>query len=467
MAITCDLPPQSPAIVALITNDVIGERMAGPGIRYWELARVLERHFTVKLIVPPHLSGESSVPRQDFPAAVHLCESARNLKALTQTSDIIITLGDNLLLYPFLAQLGKYLVVDIYDPYLLSGLARDAQAQMSEQLNNHERYLNLLASQLRSGDFFVCAGEKQRDYWLGALSTAGRVNPYTYQQDPILRRLIDVVPFGLPTYPPKHTRPVLKGVYKSIAQDDKVLLWGGGIWNWFDAPTLIKAMPQILQRRSNVKLFFMGVKRPNSGARMSAVDEAIGLSKKLGLYDKAIFFNDWVPYNERQNYLLEADIGVSLHLNHIETRFAFRTRLLDYLWAALPTVTTCGDVMSETLAHYQLARLINPGDVDGLVKAVLGLLDAPTLKKDLSAQFKKAAKAFSWETVAQPLVEFCAAPYYAPDRAYFQQNQALSGAKRSTPHWALKSWRVLREEGAFGLLKQGKEYLRWEKMMKS
>jgi hypothetical protein len=36
-------------------------------------------------------------------------------------------------------------------------------------------------------------------------------------------------------------------------------------------------------------------------------------------------------------------IGVSAHPAHLETRFAFRTRMLDYLWAGLPIVSTEGE----------------------------------------------------------------------------------------------------------------------------
>ena len=43
---------QSP-VIALIPNDTVGEQMAGPGIRYWEFARVLGERFQVKLIAPP------------------------------------------------------------------------------------------------------------------------------------------------------------------------------------------------------------------------------------------------------------------------------------------------------------------------------------------------------------------------------------------------------------------------------
>ena len=52
--------------------------------------------------------------------------------------------------------------------------------------------------------------------------------------------------------------------------------------------------------------------------------------------DSKVHFNyDWVPYAERARFLLDADLGVSAHFDTVETRFAFRTRLLDYFWVHL------------------------------------------------------------------------------------------------------------------------------------
>ena len=38
--------------ILLISNDVIGERMAGPGIRSWEFAKALSGSFQISLAVP-------------------------------------------------------------------------------------------------------------------------------------------------------------------------------------------------------------------------------------------------------------------------------------------------------------------------------------------------------------------------------------------------------------------------------
>jgi glycosyltransferase involved in cell wall biosynthesis len=448
--------------VLLICNDVVGERMAGPGIRYWEFARVLSNSFAVTLTVPPFVKMKAFPGQPDFAAELVICRSEAELRALTAKADVIVTLGIVPLVYPFLANTDKPLVSDVYDPFLLSGLSQYADRPWAERIAHHEGYRRALNLQIEAADFFICASEKQRDYWLGMLSALGRINPYTHDDDHTLRRLIDVVPFGLPVEPPKHTTPVLKGVYKTIAADDKVILWGGGIWNWFDAPTLIRALASIARQRQDVKLFFMGVERANpSLPKMQAGDEAIALSQELGLYNRYVFFNDWVPYSERQNYLLEADLGVSLHKDHAETRFAFRTRFLDYLWAGLPMVATEGDVVSEQVKEWGLGRIVAAGDVEGVTTAILELLDTPGLREIYRPRFAQAAARYRWDVVTAPLVNFCANPRLAPDKAYRKQIPMVETGEATWQSLPAKAWRALRSQGASGLMRRVNEYLRW------
>lgn len=447
--------------ILLVCNDVVGKNMAGPGIRYWEFSRILGRRFEVILALPPFVPAVDLPQRDECPASVRVCRDLRDFRRLVHQCDVVVTLAVVLMHYPFLGELDKPLVLDMYDPFLLENLQSQAGAGLLARLNSYESYLDGLQAQLRSGDFFMCANEKQRDYWLGMLSATGRVNPYTYGDDPTLRQLIDVVPFGLPTGPPEHLRPVLKGAHKGIGRDDKVILWGGGIWEWLDAPTLIRAMARVSERRSDVKLFFMGVERPNLGATgVKPVDHAKALSKELGLYDKHVFFNDWVAYEERQNYLLEADIGATLHLDHIETRFSFRTRVLDYLWASLPVISTTGDVLSNVLAKEGLARLVAPGDADGVARTILSMLSDPDPRADRESAFRRVAARYQWDVVSQPLVRFCANPYLAPDRSYVSQTAPLRGMTRWGRLFS-RARRALQLGGLSGFLTVGVEYLRW------
>ena len=191
---------------------------------------------------------------------------------------------------------------------------------------------------LRTGAGFVCASERQRDLWLGVLATLGRIDIESYRRDPTLRQLIDVVPFGLPPAPPQSGPSVAKGVIPGIGPEDRLLVWGGGVWNWLDPLTPIRAVASLARRRGDVRLLFLGVRHPDPvfpETRMTR--RAIELSQQLGVRDRHVFFNEgWVRYDERAQFLLEADAGVSAHLDILETRYAFRTRILDYFLGITP-----------------------------------------------------------------------------------------------------------------------------------
>lgn len=394
--------------ILIISLDVVSENMAGPAIRCWEFARALSHDAAVTLAIP----NSTALQPDEFTLLQY---GPAKLKSLASENDLIILSGHTLWFYPFLRDLDVPLVVDIYDPFLLESLPLLAGLPEAEQVQRQAIILDALTDLLTWGDFFVCASEKQRDYWLGWLNALGRVNPATYQQSPDLRSLIDVVPFGLPKGAPTHDRPVLKGVYPGISAGDKVLLWGGGVYNWFDPLTLIRAMERVSAQRQDVKLFFLGVRHPTHGDQgADMVRAAMALSQDLGLLGKIVFFNDWVPYQDRHNYLLEADLGLSLHFAHMETHFSFRTRLLDYIWAGLPMVVTKGDVLSHLVESAGLGWTVGYEDLDGITDAILqGLSVGRDTFRD---RFASVAQELTWEQVLQPLAAFCQAPRPAADR---------------------------------------------------
>lgn len=456
---------QPSAPILLVTNDVVGPYMAGPGMRFWEFARLLSREMSVILAVPPFVGMTPPPPQPDFPAAVHLCAHAGELGRLAASARAIVTLGSVLDLYPFLAEQAALLVMDAYDPFLLAGLAQRSHLPLAQQIPPHQGYRRSLNRQLRAADFILCADERQRDYWLGALSALGRVNPHTLAADATLRGLIDVVPFGLPGRPPVQDRPVLKGVVPGIGPQTRVILWGGGLWDWFDPVTAIDALALVLQTRQDVALFFMGTRRPNlSVAPMQMAEQARACSDALGLTDRHVFFNDWVAYGDRHNYLLEADVALSLHRETLETRFAFRTRFLDALWAGLPLVVSAGDVLSEAVARHDLGRVVAPGNGAGVAAAevavaLLEVLARP--KADYAPALAALAADYRWERVAAPLAAFCRDPRPAPDRAYLSGLQDDFGLRTPWQRLPSQAWQSLRDQGPSGLARQIRDYVRW------
>lgn len=396
--------------ILVVTDDALGERMAGPAIRAWNIADVLADEHDVRLAST--LRSEASSPR------FAVCEGSGDfLVGLAKDRDVIITQGYTLQRMPWLAHTGAKLVVDLYDPMHLENLEALSDRPDEEQSRNLAGTIDALTTQTRLGDFFVCASEKQRDLWLGYLSAVGRINLDTYRQDPTLRRLIDVAPFGLDPTPPS-TGPALKGVVDGIGPDDTVLLWAGGVYNWFDPVTLVQAVADLADRLPQVKLVFLGTEHPSGQDHSTVVlRRAVAAAAERGVLDRSVFFlPGWVPYQERGRYLTDADLGVSTHLVHAETAFAFRTRMLDYLWAGLPVICTDGDGFADLVGVEGLGRVVPPQDRAALAEAIADLVLDPAGRAAASAAAAQVAVRFRWATALAPLVEYCRDPSPAPDR---------------------------------------------------
>lgn len=381
----------------IVTLDVLAPRMAGPAIRAWHLAEQLTRQHEVVLVSPKTVS----LP----PGLVDVRQvTERQLRDLMAWCNVVIFQGFVLEQYPFLANDDTMVIVDAYAPLYLEQLEQSKGLGAVAHGHVVAKGVAAINAQLLQADFVMCASERQRDLYLGKLGALGRINPQTYDEDPTLRSLIDVVPFGLPATAPVHRRQAMKGVVPGIGADDQVVLWGGGVYNWFDPLTLIRAMAAIAITRPGVKLFFLGLVHPNPDVEeMDMAGQARRLSAELGLTGTTVFFNEsWVPYDRRADYLLEADAAVSTHSDHVESAFAFRTRVLDYLWAGLPMVLTEGDSLATVVAEAGAGRTVPPSDVEALAATILEVLE-PKAAAECRTRAVELAQAFTWEQAVGPL----------------------------------------------------------------
>ena len=406
----------------IISGEVVSAQMAGPAIRVWNFAAILAEYMNVTLAVP----NEVDIPGQPFRIVRYGDEAS--LRELLADCDIVLCGGMTFSRFRSIRNSDKYIIMDIYDPYNLASLVEYGNETIEKQLDVHKSVHFITNEMLYYGDFYICASERQRDFWLGMLAALNRVNPYSYNQDPVMRKLIDVVPFGLPSSRPVHTRDVIRGVVDGIGRNDFVILWGGGIYNWFDPLTLVRAMKKVSDRRKDIKLFFLGIKHPNPQVKeLELVNNTVELARKLGLEGKNIFFNfGWVDYDERQNYFLESDAGIITHPDHIETRFAFRTRILDYIWAGLPVISTGGDVLGEMVQKEELGLTVRAGDAEGLADAIVRLAEKKAEYNRYKKNIRNIAGDFEWEKVCRPLIGFCMDPVSSAVRKNLRPDQIHS-----------------------------------------
>jgi glycosyltransferase involved in cell wall biosynthesis len=392
--------------VVVICAGPVGETLTGVAIRAVELARVLSEHADVVVA-----GTAPSAPREEVAVIEYkLLESPRRsaLGRLIEEADFVVAQPPWPIVARWLRRSSARLIYDLYDPepFEIVELLRDRRPLLRRLVYTLtvDRVLDALAD----GDHLMCASEKQRDLWIGALLATRRIAPALYDEDPTLRRLIDCVPFGLPDEPPRDdgSDPVRRR-FPQIAAEDEIVLWNGGIWAWLDAGCAIRAFADLSSRRRQAKLVFMGA--ATLPAARAAEREARELAESLGLLDKQVFFNDeWVGYEQRSGWLARSSCVISTHSDHLETRFAFRTRMLDALWAGLPIVCTAGDDFADRVEREHLGAAVPAGDPRAVADALLEVLGNG--REHYRPQLQASAARQTWPQVAAPLLEWVTGP---------------------------------------------------------
>ncbi|HEY8769302.1 MAG TPA: hypothetical protein VIM03_02090 [Thermoleophilaceae bacterium] len=365
-----------------------GELRSGPEIRGWELARALARRMPVTVAVEGaagagHEAGLRVVPRR---RAGLIREAAAHDAVLAPWVPAYLLAG--------LARPGTLTVADLYDPVEAEGasLGADSDRQFLESARRAR------AMQLRFADVILCASEPQRRALEGELAglRAGRGDP-----------AVLLVPFGIGADPPEAGRRPLRSAFPAIAEDDPVVLWWGSIWRWMDAETAIRAVARAAERRPGMRLVITAGRPPRANAAgLGATREARALAKELGLLDRVVFFvDDWIPYDERHEYLLEADVGIALHRHPSEAELSVRARTMDFLWARLPCVLGEGTELGERFATAGFAREVAVGDVEGACAALVELVDDAGGARRARTAAAGLVPSYRWEVVTRPLAE--------------------------------------------------------------
>jgi len=389
--------------ILLIIFELVGEKMAGPAIRYLEFARELSKKYDVTLAS----LGKSNLDmsKENFKIVNFTHADQEDLFKIIFECEVLIFQGYILeLLAPLKnATSGKFVVVDLYDLFNIELLESRKSNPIERDIEMANYDLYALLEQIRLGDYFICASEFQREFWLGMLEAYGKFDKNVDD----INDFIDIVPFGITNREPEISKKLLNTKILNLKEHDKVFIWGGGVWNWFDPITIIKAIYEISKTKDDVKLFFLGVKHPNPEIKeMEILTKSIVLSEKLGIKDKFVFFNmDWVSYDDRENYFLESFAGISCHYDHLETRFSFRTRILDYLWCDLPIISTKGDFFGSEIEKHTLGITIESEDVDGCKNAMLKLIEDKEFYKTCKKNIKEYKETLRWNKVIKPLEE--------------------------------------------------------------
>src|SRR5260221_2724309 len=256
--------PRSSCRVVIVTPDVVGARMAGAGIRAWQLARTLAGHFDTSLVA----RREGEPPGSDVPLFDRDSDQARDA---LRAADVLI--GQPARGFGRVRR-GQRVIYDLFDPVLL---------ELRELYGRHpsvRQRLHFAAEgwrvgrAVKRGDCLIVATKKQRELYPASEG-----------------RMIDV-PFGID----------LADVIPGDRPRTDLIVWGGGTWEWLDPKLAVDAVIRLNREGVGCRLLFLRRSRPNRSMadrrRVDRFDAMIGRGVPWGEAN-----DEWTPYSERMAWL--------------------------------------------------------------------------------------------------------------------------------------------------------------------
>jgi len=396
-------------ILVLVPGDV-GTHMSGPAIRAWMLARGLSESHTVTAAIDGQLPEAA-------PEGLRIFQVTRPQFLLeTLRHDVIVSGCPPPYAVIAARAASAVMVADLYDPVELELQTVDGRDRLRQAVRMLRRYHH------RHADLVLCAGQAQRRLLLEELDSIGRVGPSA--------PAIGVVPYGLPEAPEPSRETPIRRYFPEIKESDRVVLWWGKIWSWFDPETAIEAFVPLARSRPEVKLVITAGRAPDPKTDILSLDwKARELAAKHGLLGKNVFFvDDWIPYAERHYWLQEADLGLTLHTDSPEAEFAARARYMDYIWAGLPSVLARGDDVAAEFAREGAAVLVEPGDAAAVTSRVIELLDDHDALRRAGDAAAALAERYRWDAIARDLNSMIEQVAGSPRASRSGSVRALGGA---------------------------------------
>jgi hypothetical protein len=93
-----------------------------------------------------------------------------------------------------------------------------------------------------------------------------------------------------------------------------------------------------------------------------------------------------------------------------------RSRVLDHLWAGLPSLLSDGDQAAAMAREHGVGRVATPEDVTEVAQALTALLSDGGLRVGMAARARALAPRFAWPGLVRPITEFLAAAPAATER---------------------------------------------------
>lgn len=417
--------------ILVISSDILplpGWPTTGAGLRAWGLGQglIARGHDVVYSMPAPALAGRS-------------VEAAIRDRAWTMgtLSDVIARSRAEVVIacnWPVAANIHNCpapLVLDQHGPHLL-------ERQYQAAFRGFEENARAKRLALSQADYFSCAGDLQRLYFLPWLMQAG------FQFDD---GRVCSIPISLSPELPLHE-----------FSDELTFVYGGVFLPWQDPRAGLQEVLRQLQQRQQGGLKFFGGQHP-----VYPMDTGLfeGLRTQLEQHPR-VQVRPMVAHDELIETYRHAHVAIDLMARNPERELAFTTRTVEYLWCGLPVIYNDYAELSRYIKDYRAGWTVDPNDRDAIRAAVTEVFEQPDRVREYSRNAQRLVRErLTWDRTIAPLEVICRHP---SRRA--RVKSAVGLPETQGAYLIGKAWGVLRHQGASAVAREARAYLIWRRALR-
>lgn len=396
--------------ILVIAGDVVpfpGYPATGAGLRAWSLGKGLESaghdvFYSIPLI---HLKPDSPGPEKEL--AWH---PEDRLKPVRKVKPEIVLVCH----WPAMPdkRLELPTILDLHGPHLMERCywqRQEARDGIQEKVDA-----------FRKADFFCCAGQRQRYYFMNWLMLAG----FELQSD-----LISVVPISL--------EPELPEKKSNGSSGAPHIVYGGMFLPWQDPVDALDALMHAMDIMQCGRLSVFGGEHPlvkDSSGRFARLMERLQNNPRVNVHNQ-------VSHEQLLNVYQQADLAFDFMKPNFERELAFTTRTVEYMWCGLPVMYNDYSELTDYIRHYDAGWCIATEESSvKLIDNFVAILSNPGSWREKSRNAQKMiTEQFTWDRTITPLDRFCREPHRTlPDSPLLLKPAQPSAQSEDVRHSLLK-----------------------------
>ncbi len=368
--------------VLVVSPDLVpleGAPTTGSGLRAWTIGKGLESkgHEVVFSIPRRAVARVRRVSRE----VEELCWDEDTLAPLVRelAPDVIVACGWSILTH--LPDPPHPVALDFHGPHVLE---RYWQGHLTLAENVEEKL-----SAIGRADFYTCAGNRQRLYFLPWLIQAG-VEPR--------EEIIHHIPVSLSPELPEH-HPLGNGT----------VVFGGVFLPWQDPSTALEAAAARMAQLGRGELLLFGGKHPFLDLDLGVYATLLDTLQQ----HPRVTVSRMLPRADLLEVYATADAALDVMKRNFERELAFTTRTVEYLWCGLPVIYNNYADLADLICQYEAGWAVDPADGRQVSEAIEQVLTDPaeSARRSRNAQ-RLARERLTWDQTIGPLDRFCRDPVF-------------------------------------------------------